>query len=318
MSSYELMNPQQFKDYAISQRISRWKMEKEVTEIEQTIKNCTNAESKDGRAQNVVHFSAVNMSGQIKKGDSSRAEASYKTVQRCLESTQNLLKKVNGTRAGLFNAEMQVKVWRSGELKYIDSKKEVLEQLVRSLEGTQSAIITNINLLKRKISTDADNNAEKKRKQRRVKENARKSEREKKARRQRKVDQVFQSLTGENETARSLKYKEQKISLSKINKNCKLVPRYHCSALTDLCQMDIFAPDAVSYLKGLSEKMEIHLTNVYKAREKRIKQMAAKKCEKTKFESYFAVEKKEGETEKEIVIWESSCDSSGSDTSETD
>ena len=73
--------PQQFKDYAISQRISRrWKMEKEVTEIGQTIKNHTNAESKDGRAQNVIHFSAVNMSGQIKKGDSSRAEESCKDV----------------------------------------------------------------------------------------------------------------------------------------------------------------------------------------------------------------------------------------------
>ena len=61
-----------------------------------------------------------------------------------------------------------------------------------------------------------------------------------------------QILTGKKETARYLKYEEQNISLSKINKNCKLVPRYRCSALIDLCQMDVFAPDAVSYLKGLS------------------------------------------------------------------
>mgnify|MGYP001796528423 CR=1 FL=1 len=64
--------------------------------------------------------------------------------------------------------------------------------------------------------------------------------------------------------------------------------------------------------------MEIHVTNVCKAREKRMKQIAAKKCEKTKFESYFAMEKKEGETEEKIVLSKSSCDSSGSDISEGD
>ena len=71
------MAPLQFKEYVIAQRISRWKMEKGLTDLRKKIENQLDPESRDSRAQNITRFSAETIN-KIKSGDLFKAQSSQK------------------------------------------------------------------------------------------------------------------------------------------------------------------------------------------------------------------------------------------------
>ena len=59
-------------------------------------------------------------------------------------------------RTNLFDKDMNVKSWKASELKFFDSNKENLENIIRSAEKMQSSIITNVHILKRMINPYAE------------------------------------------------------------------------------------------------------------------------------------------------------------------
>ena len=144
-SSFEIMAPLQFKDYITSQRITRWKIEKDVTHLKQKVQNVLNSESKDGRAQNVARFSSEVMR-TVRPGDSFKAESCKKVIQQMLDEVTVKLQEIVNLRSNLFDKNLIVKQRQANELKFLDSKKSSLEELKNTLQKTQEAIITNANL----------------------------------------------------------------------------------------------------------------------------------------------------------------------------
>ena len=55
-SLFELIPLLQFKDYVVSQRVTRWKMKTAIGEHIEKINALMNSNSKDGNAINVCHF----------------------------------------------------------------------------------------------------------------------------------------------------------------------------------------------------------------------------------------------------------------------
>jgi hypothetical protein len=152
------MSPLQFKDYVISQRITRWRIQKEVDATTKKVNNILSHESKDGNAKNILHFASDDI-GKIK-----------------IDTVSETLKQIVGLRANLFDKDRNVKSWRSNELKFLDTKKASLEKMLDSLLRTQTSIITNLKVLKRKSDESTEFQAETSRKKRRVHENKRKAD----------------------------------------------------------------------------------------------------------------------------------------------
>ena len=144
-------------------------------------------------------------------------------------------------------------------------KKTLLEDLNNSLQKTNTMIITNINLLKRRANASAEQTAETKRKKRSARVNARKSAKEKEIRFTNKVDEVLKFLTdGKFTQAMKKKNEGNSICLEDINQNCQLVARFHYTALSWLINEDYFATDALNFVNDLAKQME---TKLAKSRE---------------------------------------------------
>ncbi|CAB3978155.1 Hypothetical predicted protein [Paramuricea clavata] len=193
-SSFELMAPLQFKEYVITQRISRWKIEKGLTDLQKKIENQLDPESGDGRAQNIARFSAETIN-KIKPGDLFKAESSQTVVQIRLDGVLKKKQEILNLRSNLFDKDMNIKQWRANELRFYDSKITLLEELKNSLQKTHTLIITNTNLLNRRTNASVEETAEAKRKKRAVRKNAQKSAKEKEKRFIAKVDEMLKLLT---------------------------------------------------------------------------------------------------------------------------
>ena len=69
--------------------------------------------------------------------------------------------------------------WRANELKFFDDSLDKLDACLKDLQKASSSIMTNISLLKRRLPEDSDTATEQKRRKTRIKENTKKSEKEK-------------------------------------------------------------------------------------------------------------------------------------------
>ena len=154
-----------------------------------------------------------------------------------------------------------MKQWRANELKFIDSKQSLLEDLANALQKTQGAIITNSNLLKRKTNAIAEQDSEAKRQKRSSSNrNARKSMKEKEAKLQNKIKDVVRLLARGTFTLDELNKKEDReIHLVDIDKSCQLVARFHFKAMIWLTENGCFSPDALEYANKLIENLRIKL-----------------------------------------------------------
>lgn len=121
------MAPLQFKEYVIPQRVSRWKIEKGLTDLQKKIQNQLDPESRDGRAQNIARFSADTIN-TIKPGDLFKAESSQKEVRNLLDEVLKKKQEITELRSNLFDNNMNIKPWRANELMFYDSKKTLLEE----------------------------------------------------------------------------------------------------------------------------------------------------------------------------------------------
>ena len=257
-SSFELMTPMQFKDYVISQRISRWKIEKGVSDLLKKIENQLDPKSGDGRAQNIARFSSETMGKILKPGDLFKAESSKKVIQKLLDEVSTKMKEIVVLRSNLVDKDTNLKLWRANELMFYDSKKTLLEELNNSLQKTHTTLITNSNHLKRRANASAEQAAEAKRKKKSSKTNARKSAKEKEARFNNKVDEVIKLLTDGNFTEAMIK-EGSSISLQDINQSCQLVARFHYKAMSWLIEENYFTADALNFANDLAQQMRSKL-----------------------------------------------------------
>ena len=118
-----------------------------------------------------------------------------KVLETLIADISKVVKEICDRRTNLFDKNMNVKSWKASELKFLDSNKGNLENIIRSAEKMQSSIITIVNILKRKINPYAEKTAEEKRKMRRVTESKKRSAKELHQRLIVKAEEVIKLLT---------------------------------------------------------------------------------------------------------------------------
>ena len=255
-----------------------------MTHLEQNVDNILSAESKDGRAQNVVRFSNETLR-TIKPGDSFKAESGRKAIQQMLDEVTAKLQEIVNLRSHIFDKNLTVKQWRANELKFIDAKKSLLEDLANVLQKTLGTIITNTNLLKRRTNATAEQGSEAKRQRRSSNRNARKSMKEKEARFQSKIKDVVCLLTKGTFTLDELNKRENhEIHLAGIDKSCQLVARFHFKAMIWLTENGYFSQDALEYANKPTENLSIQLQRSKDMTTARKRKFAAQRSQKTLFD----------------------------------
>ena len=151
LSSFDLMAPLQFKDYVLSQRISRWRLLNKIEEQSRKYSALMNSDSKDGNAMNVAKFG----SGQLttfKIGDLSKAEFCQERIEQAIRDIEDQITLVRSKRSGLFDSNNEVKHYRANELEFLDEQKDVLEGVHNKLKRAHTMILSNVNVLKRIFS----------------------------------------------------------------------------------------------------------------------------------------------------------------------
>ena len=163
LSSFDLMAPLQFKDYVLSQRISRWRLQNKIEEQSRKYSALMNSDSKDGNAMNVAKFG----SGQLttfKIGDLSKAEFCQERIEQAIREIEEQITVVRRKRSYLFDSNNEVKHYRANEFEFFDEQKDVLEGVHNKLKRTYTMIVSNVNVLKRKLDIQQDKEVESKRK----------------------------------------------------------------------------------------------------------------------------------------------------------
>ena len=158
-----------------------WKTTREVEDLLHKISNILDPGSKDGNAINVVRFSKPQLS-QMTAGDRAKAERSHSLLEGFITQTSNKLAQLKEYRSKLFDKKHNVRQWRANELRFVNSKLKSAEKWLKTLQQTSTTILTNVNLLKRKVATETDAASEAKRKRRSQKKNEKKTAKECEAR----------------------------------------------------------------------------------------------------------------------------------------
>ena len=150
-------------------------------------------------------------------------------------------KKVSEKRALLFNMVNDVKAWKSNELNFYDQRLDQLKILRMKLERCQTKIITNVNMLSRKVSENADLEENSKRKRKRSQENARKTVARKERRLLSTVCETTKILTNGKREYKSLQSGSVQIKREDFCQEPNRKPRYHLDALRYLIEKDLIA-----------------------------------------------------------------------------
>ena len=163
LSSFDLMAPLQFKDYVLTQRISRWKTQNEIEEQCRKYSAVMNSGSKDGNAMNIVKFGSGELT-TFKPGDLSKAESCQEQIEQAIKNIEAQITVVRRKRSDLFDSNNEVKHYRANELEFMDEQKDLLEGVLNKLKRTHIVIVSNVNVLKRKLDIQQDKEVESKRK----------------------------------------------------------------------------------------------------------------------------------------------------------
>jgi hypothetical protein len=249
--------PLQFKNYVIEQRVSRWKIQKTIDLLKNSFENIFSDESKDGNAKNVRKFASEMTS--FKTGDKAKALTAQDIIEKLLAKVNDVSCTISEKRSMLFNKANEVKPWKANELKFYDNKLDGLKSMKVKLEESHTTIITNCNLLSRKISSKNDAEKECKRKRKRAQENSRKSVTRKAKREFARACDVTKIITSGRIKYESLENGTEKISqvdlcAEPIYKQLK--PRYHMTALKTLIAKNYFEDDAVEQVNEIVTSLE--------------------------------------------------------------
>ena len=251
LSSFDLMAPLQFKDYVLTQRISRWKTQNEIEEQCRKYSALMNSSSKDGNAMNVVKFGSGELT-TFKPGDLSKAESCQEQIGQAIKNVEAQITVVRRKRSDLFDSNNEVKHYRANELEFMDEQKDLLEGVLNKLKRTHTVIVSNVNVLKRKLDIQQDKEVESKRKKINRKKTEARSLRDKNNRLMVKVEETVKLLTNGRLTYREVSQGEDtKITSSDICTDCILKPRFHTIALEYLLTNNFFHADALEFAENM-------------------------------------------------------------------
>ena len=213
----------------------------------------------------LVHF---------KTGDKARALLAQGIIEKFLSREAEINQRVTEKRALLFNKVNDVKVWKANELNFYDQRLDQLKSLRMRLEMCQTQIITNINMLSRRLSESADLREDSKRKRKRYQENSRKAVVRKQKRLLSKVCETTRLLTDGKREYESLHNDAVKIKRQDLcQERSKLIPRYDFDALNFLIENEHFEHDALQSAKEM-------LSNLKEQKEKTKQQNKERKAKK--------------------------------------
>lgn len=245
----------QFKDYVATQRVTRWRLKNEIELQARKCNALMNEDSKDGNARNISHF-GNGLLTTFKPGDISKAESCQEQIVNEIKDVEEQIALVLKKRSNLFDSNNQVKHWRANELEFLDEQKTALDGVYSKLQSTHSTIISNVNILKRKLDMQQDRNVESKRKRFSKRKNAARSIKEKNKRLMLKVEETVKLMTNGRLTYTEIsKNDDKKITLTDICTECILKPRFHANSLDHLLKNNFFHADAMEFAESKLEEL---------------------------------------------------------------
>lgn len=311
-----LISTQQIKIYILEQRISRWNVHHEILSFSEKVNRLVyDKENEDGNAKNVQKFISDKVS--IKKGDLSKCKMAVALLNDLIKCANKLMNETRAKRSSLFDQNNNVKQWQYNELGFFDEKIEIVKNLLRKLEFSESAVLSNLKNIERKACVSAEQNVEEKRKLKRKKENTRKSEKRKDLRMKNRMEEVIKKLTNDKMTFEELKETESKLELSQISFGRDFTARLHGKALDELIKKGFFADNAILEVTNFHKQIMANFATIKQKNSKAKKAKMGLKKQKSITDLFFASNKsKEVNKDTKIVLTidDTSSSSSSSDS----
>ena len=171
-STSKLVPPSFFKNYCISQRSIRYKINQKVCKAETTTNNMLNLETHDGNILNFLRFSNKEYTPRI--GDKNIVMASKILLSEQLTSIKTIITEISKYKSNIIDSKNKVKDWQSNELQFYNNNLTELKKLNTLLIEKETQLNTNTEHLRQQMDLPMHDKFEKQRKQRRVKEHVRK------------------------------------------------------------------------------------------------------------------------------------------------
>ena len=252
-SIYPLLSPEQFKNYFLSQKLSRWSINQDYQNMKTSLNILEDPNSKDGNAKHFQRLCSKDYS--VKAGDKTISENTKSLLDTKMDRLQCLLKQIKDKRSKLFNESNETKPWKFNELKFYDDIITNIKNLEKTLLEKNSILISNIETINRRLATSTEQSVERKRKLRREKEGKRKEKKAKESRTLNNCRKLLSQLTNGKVQYNTLQ-ENRKLQLSEINLEAKLTPRFHLKPLIKLIEEDLISTDAMQIIKEMQEAME--------------------------------------------------------------
>ena len=259
---YLLVSPEQFRQYYLSQRILRWKLQCKLNTILTNVQKFSDKECKDGNVMNIVKYTTSDIKS-FQAGDVKRIENTLEYVNHFkLKSLTKCKDSLKSYRSGLFNHDHDIKfLWTANELNFYDSALEKLTEPEHQIEKIVSELLTVLTELKRVHFQIDITEKEEKRAIKRKRDNSQKDQKEKKKRLLEKcVDVLGLILDPKNPEIGQYLVREQYDAIQITGENIitdpsKLRPRFHLKALEHLLEKKIF-------FDGGEGKVKVMITNL--------------------------------------------------------
>lgn len=262
---YEIMNPEQFKEYYFTVRETLWTLKTKQEFQVQIINNLINPNG-SGQSMNVMRYQTYPASVDV--SDVRRCENTLKHAEKTHQAVVDVKVEVEKKRALLFDAvSHRVKYHRTLELEKLDS---FIENLKRTSDKATSAIDNmkhTYGQLKKNILPQEANKAEKHRLKDQRKHNDKRNRRRTIQAEVRSANKVSQILAQKNAVSLlqgqkpALVYRFVQNDMHSLN-NQKLLPKFHLSGLKLLIKLEAFCdetmPAAESLVSVLEERKRQH------------------------------------------------------------
>ena len=255
----------------------------------------------DGNAINVKKYTADDLSNLTSK-DCRRVENEAEVVQSLNKKVQLSVKSLTDHKISLFGETGTVKLWKSTELKFIDTKLDILESITETIDGTLCKLAATSKVLKRKFFKADIDKQEEKRAEKRKKDNALKDRRDKELSMLKSCCQVLQLIAPSvmsdkvEDVFVKGKFEDIKVTVNDIVDDPALKPRFHLNALQYLKEKGIFDNSAIvkvdSFLKSLKIKKQDTMTKNEARKEKSELKLQSEKSQPTLFTLGFNRSKK--------------------------
>ena len=259
---YLLVSPEQLRQYYLSQRILRWKLQCKVNTILTNVQKFSDKECKDGNVMNIVKYTTSDIKS-FQAGDVKRIENTLEYVNHFkLKSLTKCKDSLKSYRSGLFNHDHDINSsLKQMSLIFMTMLWKNLKSQSTKLKKNVSKLLTVLTELKRVHFQIDITEKEEKRAIKRKRDNSPRNQKEKKKRLLEKcVDVLGLILDPKNPEIEQYLAREQYDAIQITGENIitdpsKLRPRFHSKALEHLLEKKIF-------VDGGEDKVKVMITNL--------------------------------------------------------